>query len=484
MPQDENIRTPRELAAAIIRQTAGEESVQSAIQGRFQNEEDLQRLLEDYLYLRQNTFRRLKREASLEAFKNVVRDSLVLAGRDIRIGDDYHIKLDDPAEKRLQNLKIDLLRREIHNYRNFQFPDQTHDYIQLPMQARLAEVRPFSKVEQRRAGPQDVTHMPIQEVFNHFNGEMLILGSPGAGKTTLLYELANSLAAEAKYGMIEQTPVLLNLSSWGSRKEDLPSIFSWVVEELIEAGGKKQWNRLIEGGHLIFLFDGLDEVPENKRVACMQAINAFSRDYRARTAVCCRRAEYDLIRKSSDGQALRLEGAIEIMPIEEEQAMAYFHKHELQRVAEAFSRSDTLRELLRTPLWLYLATRTYSSEKWELLPEGADGWNNVLMGFYEDWLLDEKRPQENQKRASGYAEEDVVQWTAWLAFVLDREKQTVFRLERMQYYFLPKRLIPAYAFYAHLAFGLAFGLAGGLAFGMACGLAVGVAGGLAVVMAA
>ena len=103
---------------------------------------------------------------------------------------------------------------------------------------------------------------------------LLILGSPGSGKTIALLQLAQRLIERSEQNPSLPIPVVFNLSSWASEHKP---IVDWLIDELLE---KYQVPQLlsepwIQKEQLILLLDGLDEVDENYRDNCVQALNDF-----------------------------------------------------------------------------------------------------------------------------------------------------------------------------------------------------------------
>ena len=124
----------------------------------------------------------------------------------------------------------------------------------------------------------------IGEIFDRAHGRLLIVGLPGAGKTTLLLQLALELlkraeavpaalaagipAAKAAGTILRPIPVLLNLSAWRS---ELTTFDEWLKRILPnELGSSKALTEKIRAQiSLVFLLDGLDEVPEPDRNSCL-----------------------------------------------------------------------------------------------------------------------------------------------------------------------------------------------------------------------
>lgn len=66
--------------------------------------------------------------------------------------------------------------------------------------------------------PLSSSNASIVQVYDHANGEVLILGEPGAGKTTLLLELTCALLERARQDENHPIPVVFPLSSWAMRR--------------------------------------------------------------------------------------------------------------------------------------------------------------------------------------------------------------------------------------------------------------------------
>lgn len=185
--------------------------------------------------------------------------------------------------------------------------------IQLALDKHLNAVnnRPWAFTLRDLRQPDNTTHdnKTIVEFFDEMNQRLLILGSPGAGKTITLLILADELLSRAEADPTLPTPVVLNLSSWTKKTT---SIEKWIVDELLERynipkGIADNW---IKNDELLLLFDGLDEVAESRRSACVGAINDFLNEHLMNVAVCSRITEYEAF-----NQKLNLIGAVMIQPL-------------------------------------------------------------------------------------------------------------------------------------------------------------------------
>ncbi|NJN16225.1 MAG: NACHT domain-containing protein [Oscillochloris sp.] len=195
-----------------------------------------------------------------------------------------------------------------------------------------------------RPGP-DLT---LPAAFQASGGALLILGDPGAGKTTLLLELLRDLLDVAEAEESRPIPVILPLTSWVNQRR---SLAEWIVDELgaqydVPHDVARNW---LESDALLPLLDGLDEVDDEHRPACVAAINRFRSRHFMPMVVCVRSDAYRAL-----PELLRLELAIEVQPLAPEeitQALAPLGAA-LQRVRALLNADPDLDELVRSPLLL------------------------------------------------------------------------------------------------------------------------------------
>ncbi len=169
---------------------------------------------------------------------------------------------------------------------------------------------------ERRPGQADAL-LPdgasVAEVYDRHQGSLLILGAPGSGKTTLLLDLMRRLLDRAEQDETHPIPVKFDLSAWGN---DRPPLEQWLVAQLRAQYGVSQ--RLAEAwvtrNRILPLLDGLDEVAEERRAACVKAINAYRAEHSLESlVVCCREREYAAL------PDLRLNGAVVVQPLSRKQ---------------------------------------------------------------------------------------------------------------------------------------------------------------------
>src|SRR5258708_18972778 len=179
-----------------------------------------------------------------------------------------------------------------------------------------ATTHPALLVSYRPAGAHEAIApgTPILEVYEKAGDGLLIMGKPGAGKSTLLYDLALALTERAERDATQLPPVLVSLTSWAEKRLPLEQ---WLAEELqtkyqVQSNLASGW---LLADQLLPLFDGLDEMPEEARSACIDAINTYRQDHPLPVVVSSRSAEY-----LSQERQLNLQGAVEGQPLTTQQA--------------------------------------------------------------------------------------------------------------------------------------------------------------------
>jgi hypothetical protein len=285
----------------------------------------------------------------------------------------------------------------------------------------------------RQPPPAD---LDIRAAYRYCDESMLILGAPGAGKTTMLLELAARLTEEARADRGRPIPVLLDLGGWGSRRprfrlparlhrlldrfSDLRAMRAMIRRFFISMGpapqtedqnretdptawllgqmrtrygiGQEVGRAWLDGGELILLLDGLDEVARVHQADCVEWINRLENERRVRAlTVCCRSLDYRLV-----GRKLELLGATEIRPLSRSKTLAYLAQvgPSMNGLAEALGSDDTLWELLDAPIWLYVMALTYNFRHEALdnaLAGSIEERRGVLLDNYVNEVLSRRR---------------------------------------------------------------------------------------------
>ncbi len=306
----------------------------------------------------------------------------------------------------------------------------TKTMIELGLEKRSDAIeRSFSSFEELPEESRQIlpSGTGATEVFNQI-GEgrtLLILGDPGAGKTITLLKLAQNLIARAEGGLSRLSPVVFNLSSWGSKRQ---TIADWLIEELysqykVSKTLAKTW---IEDQQLLLLLDGLDEVKSDRREACVEAINQFMQTHgQTEIVVCSRIADYEVL-----SNRLQLRGAIYIRSLTPEQVNHYLDAagEQLEAVKTLLSEDTALQELAKSPLTLNVMTLAYQGKKVEeILQTGSvEAHREHLFNSYIERMF--KRKGVNQQYSKGQS----IHWLTWLAQRMSHASQTVFFIEGMQ----------------------------------------------------
>ena len=280
----------------------------------------------------------------------------------------------------------------------------------------------------------------IDQIYDHADGELLILGKPGAGKTNLLLELTWMLLARAEMDERTPMPVVFHLSSWAGKRQPVKV---WLVEELRARYGvrPKIGQGWIDADQIIPLLDGLDEVStEEARAVCVKEINDYYQSQQENQGncplvVCCRSEEYvALIARST---RLLLRSIVSIQPLTDEQISAYLEPLEEQGTVlkQALDKDPKLRELARQPLMLSVFTHAYQGTRASEIPIGAspDKMRDAIFARYVEQML------TRNTKLKRWRLEEVMHWLAFLAKSMQQEGQTLFSIEDLQPGWLTKK---------------------------------------------
>lgn len=313
---------------------------------------------------------------------------------------------------------------------------------------------------------------PIGRVFEDVGWMLLILGEPGGGKTTTLLTLARECIDKAERDPGAPVPVVLNLSSWtGSR-----TFHDWLVDEISKRYpiGEAFPQRWLEERRLLLLLDGLDEVGEDLRAACVEALHAFVRKYGVPgLAVCCRSREYEAL-----PVPLKLGGAVRLLPLEQPLIETYLDAAglELDGLRGALARNAELRELSTSPLMLSIMTLAFRGLPADTLKFDEAATREELRGEVFGRFVD--RMFVLRERMHGrFPRERVEAGLRWLASGM-KERGSIFAVELLQPEWLDRRQLRLYAIGSRVAGATAVTVAIGAVVYLAC-RGVALAGGAA-----
>lgn len=294
----------------------------------------------------------------------------------------------------------------------------------------------------------------IVQVYEEANHELLILDEPGVGKSTLLLQLAQHLVEQAEQDTARPLPVILPLSSWAVKR---PLIQDWLGEQLsliydVPRQISREW---VHQEQVLPLLDGLDEVEESARAACIAAINAYHREHLLPLVVCSRVAEYE---SAAVPEQLVLHSAAAVQLLTQEQIDASLIQagKPLKALRSALRRNPTLRELASAPLMLSILMLTYQGTSLRSLPQREAELQKQVWTDYVQRMVERKGDIRH------YPLNVTCRWLGRLAQEMRQRNLTIFYLEQLQPDWLPEQQRRFYPWSVGLVFGLGFGLLGWL----------------------
>ncbi|HEY3711568.1 MAG TPA: BTAD domain-containing putative transcriptional regulator [Amycolatopsis sp.] len=276
----------------------------------------------------------------------------------------------------------------------------------------------------------------VAEMFTALpSRQLVVLGDPGSGKSVLSLVLTLELLRARGPG--EPVPVLLSLASWDPRREHLDR---WLAGRLAEDHpallnareyGRDAPTRLVLGGHVVPILDGLDEMPADLRATALDALDQTMSGGRS-LVLTCRSAEYEQVTRES-GAALGTATVVRLEPVARPEAITYLSAREgaghdrWRPVAERLRRDPDgpLGRVLRTPLMVDLARIVYGrpgADPAELLGDGdADTLEGRLLdSFVPIAYAQVPEPPGRNPKTSPSAQYTAAQANRWLGFLARR----------------------------------------------------------------
>lgn len=282
--------------------------------------------------------------------------------------------------------------------------------------------------------PADKVPADLLELFQTARGRMLLIGEPGAGKTTLLLQLAlallergdkNNVLSVESSGIV--LPVLVNLATWHA---DYSTLDNWLQRVLPSGLGvpKTIFEKIYHNASFIFLFDGLDEVAEQERASCLQAIGYFGANIQHQFVLSSRIREY----KTTLDAPVYLE--VEVLPLSPEQVVdnltAYcFLQPEAKPLLNALKTDSLLHQAIESPFYLNTAQLLFASgrkysEMGFAATNVAGRQRELVERFVEDALF--------RKLKREYQKEEARKWLTFLSKNMDESGKVQFELADMQ----------------------------------------------------
>jgi hypothetical protein len=279
----------------------------------------------------------------------------------------------------------------------------------------------------------------IGDMFDELGRALLILGEPGSGKTITLLELARDLIARAEVDPSQPFPVVINLATWNDPHQTL---FDWLVNEIsdkyrIPAKFTRSW---LGENRLLLLLDGFDEVRAENRRACVEAINAFTREFGLPGVVISSRLkEY-----SELPVHLKLHSAILLKQLTRDQIDTYLARagSKLAALQTILQKDPVLRAQARSPLMLSIMSMAYSMAQQDLPAQVLEGQETENVEIRRKHLFDtyiEAMFKRKGKKEQAYTKKQTIYWLSWLADKMIQHNQAVFLIEGMQSTWLTSR---------------------------------------------
>ncbi|MEH1165121.1 NACHT domain-containing protein [Micromonospora sp. CPCC 205539] len=168
------------------------------------------------------------------------------------------------------------------------------------------------------------------------SGRLLLLGSAGSGKSITTLRMARELPAHREPDA--PVPVPLPVATWDPDRESFPD---WLVNRIarrfpqLAADHPRReavLRNLVEADLVVPVLDGLDEMPEQRLVACLEQLNELATQ---RFVLTCRTSVYE--RYLVKGERLRGTAVVVLEPLRPAEVADYlvdaapFHQSETGR---------------------------------------------------------------------------------------------------------------------------------------------------------
>ncbi|MDQ7809392.1 NACHT domain-containing protein [Amycolatopsis sp. A133] len=282
-------------------------------------------------------------------------------------------------------------------------------------------------------------HGSVLDVAGYYcaldRGRLLVLGDAGAGKTVLLIKLALDLLGKqpAADAAARPLPVRMNLASFdpfprGERYNEITSarlseqFESWLVTQLRRRGiGQQNAARLVAGGRILPLLDGLDEIGDvGRSAAVLRALNfgARSRPF----VLTCRAGWFGRL---APAEQLRDATVVELEPLSPatirdyivEQLGTRAMESRWRRTLDAFSgsnsrdpgRSSPFQHALSSPWRLYLCVTAFA-ERGDPYAELAELTADEITAHLLTQLIPALTEQHPRRDGGRWQREDVERW--------------------------------------------------------------------------
>jgi predicted NACHT family NTPase len=225
--------------------------------------------------------------------------------------------------------------------------------------------------------------------------KLRVLGKPGSGKSTFLRHLA--IQCNRQNIAINQVPIFITLRDFANSYQNNPKtgLIEYIHQEFItsDISQLSVIKKLLQGGRVLLLIDGMDEVAKEEEPVILNEIRRFTEKYHYNQFVAsCRTAAQRLSLKSFTD--------VEIAPFTEAQIIIFAQKWFVEfskanaGLADAAQFMEKLdlpenwrfRRLITTPLFLHLACsifhrqNSFPLKQAEFYKQGMD----LLLGKWDE----------------------------------------------------------------------------------------------------
>ena len=221
----------------------------------------------------------------------------------------------------------------------------------------------------------------FSEAFATLGKQVLLLGTPGAGKTTTLLQFACTAARERMNSPDHPLPIFASIH----RCDQKTPLSEWAHATL----PKSLRHIRQEHHHLLYLFDGLDELggvrqvdprkPEgaqyDPRQVFLEAVEEQLPE--ASVVISCREQEYQEI-----GAKASLDGAVTLLPLETSQVESFLAARNQSVLWTALTADPNLLKLVRTPLLLALLSSAIGDEERAVALDSSQITASSIFDFY------------------------------------------------------------------------------------------------------
>lgn len=190
-----------------------------------------------------------------------------------RLRDEHGITLPEPVEWRLDSYRATIRRQARIEVPGTRIAGPAERVFVWPRARKYdpTRVSSFEDEDPTLVEPYWERHLDLRAFPDDRLNRILVVGGPGYGKSALLTAIGGKLAEGPR------VPALVPLARLSSSGGSVIEFLSDTVNSDLDVA--VNWRSLAEQGLLVALFDGLDEVPGEKRARLMGRVADFSARY-------------------------------------------------------------------------------------------------------------------------------------------------------------------------------------------------------------